>query len=135
MYQQMTVQEIYMWCDLGESVVSQTCDFSVFSLIEVVIWRGTFWWESHLNRSSGSKVMSNWWIFRTIENNRNSFLFLTISRNQCCRLPTDPPRSQHICMLCVLKVTWLFNKIKVECFYRILSSHLELLSQKGKTCQ
>ncbi len=49
-----------------------------------------------LNLSSGSKVMSNWRILRTIENNRNSFLFLAISHSQYCRLPTDPARSQHI---------------------------------------
>ncbi len=44
----------------------------------------------------GPVVMSNWRIFRTIENNRNSFLFLAISHNQCCRLPTDPARLHHI---------------------------------------
>ena len=49
----------------------------------------------HLNRSSGSKVMSNWRIHRTIENNWNSF-FLAVSHNQCCRLLTDPARSHHI---------------------------------------
>ena len=30
-----------------------------------------------------------------IENKRNAFLFLTVSHNQCSRLPTDPARSQH----------------------------------------
>ncbi len=56
-------------------------------------------WKPHLNRFSGSKVMSNWRVLRTIENNRNSFLFLAISHNQCCRLPTDPARSQQILLL------------------------------------
>ncbi len=37
-----------------------------------------------------------WRILRIKENNSNSFLFLAISHNQCCRLPTDPARSQHI---------------------------------------
>ena len=69
--------------------------FSVFYLTEKLIWRGTFCWKPHLNRASGSKVTSNWMILRTIENNRNSFLFLAMSHNQCCRLLTDPARSQH----------------------------------------
>ena len=53
-----------------------------------------------MNRSSGSEVMSNWRILRTTENNRNPFHFLAISHNQCCRLPTDPARSQHIYWNC-----------------------------------
>ncbi len=62
-----------MWCGLGKSVWSRTCDiFSlVFYLIEVLIWRGTFCWKPHLNRTSGSKVMSNWMILKS---KRNSFL-------------------------------------------------------------
>ncbi len=49
-----------MWCDLGESVGSRTCDiFSfLFVLIEVFITRGTFCWKPHLNRTSGSKVIA-----------------------------------------------------------------------------
>ncbi len=83
-----------MWCDLSGSVELAHVTFSVFYLIEVFTWRGTFCWKPHLNRSSGSKVISNWRVLRTIENNRNTFLFLAISH--CCRLPTDPARSQHI---------------------------------------
>ncbi len=56
--------------------------------------RYIFCLKPHFNRSSGSKVMSNWRILRTIENNRDSLLFLAISHHQCCRLPTDPARSQ-----------------------------------------
>ncbi len=87
-----------MWCDLAGSVGPSTCDiFSfLFYLIEVLTWRGTFCWKPHLNRSSGSKVMSIWRVLRTIENNRSSFLFPTISDNQCCWLPTDRTTSQHI---------------------------------------
>ena len=70
--------------------------FSVFYLIQVLIKRGTFSWKSHLNQTSGSKVMSNWRILRTTENRRNAFLFLAISHNQCSRLLTDSARSQHI---------------------------------------
>ncbi len=74
-----------MWCDLVGSVRTRTCDIFSF-LFEMITWRGTFWWKLHLNRSSSSKVMSNWRVLRTIENNRNSFLFLAISHNQCCQL-------------------------------------------------
>ena len=74
--------------------------FQFSYLIEVLIWRGTFCWKPHLNRSNGSEIMSNWRILRTIENNRNSFLFLAISHNQCCRLPTDPTRLPLICCTC-----------------------------------
>ncbi len=70
--------------------------FSDFYLIELLIWRGTFCWKPHLNRTSGSKVMSNWRILKTIENKRNSFLFLAISHNQCSWFPNDSARLQHI---------------------------------------
>ncbi len=68
--------------------------FSVFYSIEVLIWRGTCCWKPHLNRTSGSKVLSNWRILKTIENKRNS-PFLAISHNQCSRLLTDSARLQH----------------------------------------
>ncbi len=86
-----------MWCDLGKSVGTRTCD----------IFSSLFHWSAqlemyillkpHLNWSSGSKVMSNWRVLRTIENNTNSFVFLVISHNQCCRLPTYPARSKPMC--------------------------------------
>ncbi len=38
--------------------------------------------KMHLNWTSGSKVMSNWRILKTIKNKRNLFLFLAISHNQ-----------------------------------------------------
>ncbi len=109
--------EFCMWCDLGESVGSRTCD--IFSFLfdwEVLIRSGTFCWKRPLNRSSGSKVMSNWRILGTIENNRNAFLFLAISDNQWCRLQTDPNRSQHLLFCqpstCVSWITWKL----VPCF-------------------
>ncbi len=108
-----------IWCDLGESVRSCKCD--IFCLIDVLIRRGTFCWKPHLNRSSGSEVMSNWKILRTIENNRNSFLFLAISHNQWCRLPADPARSQHIMLQCSTNIMMMmfmtllvFNKRNKE---------------------
>ena len=64
-----------------------------FSIWLKCSWRGKCW-KPHLNRSGGSKVMSNWRILRTTENNTNSFLFLAISHNQCSRLPTDSAGSQ-----------------------------------------
>ena len=83
--------------------------FSVFYLIEMLIWRGIFCWKPHLNWISGSKVMSNWRILKTIENKRNPFLFLVISHNQCSRLQTDSTRSQHIygCSSASLYRLWL----------------------------
>ena len=69
--------------------------FSVSYFIELLNL-GTFCRKSHLNRTSGSKVMSNWRILKTIENKRNSFLFLALSHNQCSRLPNYSSRSQHI---------------------------------------
>ncbi len=54
--------------------------FSVFYLIEVLIWRGTFCRKPYLNQISDSKVMSNWMILKTIENKSNSFVFLFV----CC---------------------------------------------------
>ncbi len=77
--------------------------FSVFYLIEVLIWRGTFCWQPHL---SGPVVPKLWAILKDSLNNsknkRNWFLFLAISHNQCSWLPTDSARSQHIlcCQYC-----------------------------------
>ena len=104
----------YLWCDLGESVGSRTC--YVFYLIEVLIRRGTFCWKPHLNRTSGSKVINNWKILKTIENKWNAFLFLAVSYNQCSWLLTDPARSQHIWynvhvwLIGRLQVIKLFNR-------------------------
>ena len=89
---------VYMWCNQsrGISWKYSTCD--IFSFLfdwSPHLRGGTFCWKLHLNRSSGSKVMSNWRFLRTIENNRNSFLFLTVSHNHWCRLPNDPTRLQH----------------------------------------
>ena len=82
-----------MWCDLGESVRCCTCD--IFSFL--------FDWHAHLERYILLKtpLESVQWFqgyeqLKGFQNNRNSFLFLAISHNQCCRLPTDPARSQHI---------------------------------------
>ena len=44
---------------LGNQSEVKYVTFPVFYLIEVFIWRGTFCWKPHLNRTSGSKVMSN----------------------------------------------------------------------------
>ncbi len=62
--------QIHMWCNLGKSVGTQTCD--IFSFLDVLvdilpIWRGTFCWKPHLNGSSGSKVMSNGRIHNRIQ--------------------------------------------------------------------
>ncbi len=45
---------------------------------------------------------STWKIFKTIENQRNAFLSLAESHNQCSWLPTDPAWSQHICFIPIL---------------------------------
>ena len=101
-WRELRATHLYMWCVLGKSNQSELehVRFSVFYLVEVLIWRagGTFCWKPHLNRCSGFNVMSDWRVLRTIENNRNSFLFLAISHNQCSQPPTDSSRSQHICM-------------------------------------
>ncbi len=79
-----------------ESVGSRTCD--IFSFL--------FHWSDHLETHILLKTPldSVQWFqgyeqlksLRTIENNRNPYLLLAISRNQYGRLPTDPARSQHI---------------------------------------
>ncbi len=47
-----------MWCDLEESVGSRTCDIFSFLFIEFLVRRATFWWQPHLNRTSGSNVIA-----------------------------------------------------------------------------
>ncbi len=73
-----------MWCDLGESVGSRTCDIISF----------LFDWSPHQERYILLKISpesdewfqsySNWKIIKTIENKRNAFLFLAVS-------PIDAP--------------------------------------------
>ena len=87
--------KIIMWCDLGKSVWSRTCDIFSF-LLNLIAHLGTFCWKPHLNRSSGSKVMSNWRIRKTIKNKRNSLLCSGYISQWCSRLPTDSARLQHI---------------------------------------
>ncbi len=48
---------------------------------------------------------------RGSQNNRNSFLFLAISHNQCCRPPTDPARLQHNLRLSLKNFMFLFSKM------------------------
>ncbi len=62
-----------MWFNLGKSVWSQTCDISsfLFGWNIMLIWRENILMETH--QTSGSKVMSNWRILKTIENKRHSF--------------------------------------------------------------
>ena len=74
----------------GINQKSDLWHFQFFYLIEVL--RCTFCWKPCLNWSSGSKVISNWMILRTIENNRNSFLFwlcLTINTLDFWLIPLD----------------------------------------------
>ncbi len=85
-----------IWGNQSEVEHVTFSDFYLTELNKVLIWRGTSCWKPHLNQTSGSKVMSNWTILKTIENKRNSFLFLAISHYQCSQLLTDSARSQHI---------------------------------------
>ncbi len=48
--------------------------FSVFYLIEVLIWRGTFCWKPHLNGTRGYKVMSRQ--LKDSQNNRKQKKFI-----------------------------------------------------------
>ncbi len=86
-----------MWCDLGKSVWSWTCD--IFSFL--------FDWSSHLERyillktppelTRGSKVISNQRILKTIEKKSNSFLFwvyLTINTPNFWLIPLV--RNTHV---------------------------------------
>ncbi len=87
-----------------EISLNSNMTFPVFYLIGMLIWRGTFYWKPHLNRTSGSKVMSNWRIIRTIENKRNAFLFLVISHNQSsdwfCKIATHMKTLLEILIFC-----------------------------------
>ncbi len=92
------VYNVYMWYDVGKSVLSRTCD--IFSFL--------FDWSSHLERYILLKTPpeSDQWFqsykqLKESQNNRKQkkifISFLAISHNQCFRLSTDSPRSQHIC--------------------------------------
>ncbi len=60
---------------------------------EQSIRRGTFCWKHPPDQ--WFQIYSNWKIFKTIGNQRNAFLFLAVSYNQCPQLLTDFARSQH----------------------------------------
>ncbi len=83
-----------MWCDLylGESVGNWMWHFQ-FS-----IWLKCSLGEVHFaeNPTWISPLVSRLWAIEDSQNNRNLFFLLAISHNQCCRLPTDSTRSQHI---------------------------------------
>ena len=80
--------EGHLWCDLRESVGSSTCDIFSFP----------FDWNPHYERYILLKTPLELveWLqgyeqlkgLRTIENNRNAFLFLAVSHTQCCQLPS-----------------------------------------------
>ena len=80
---------------LGKSAWNRTCNIFSFLFDWVLIWKGTFHWKPHLIWTSGSKVLSNWRILKTIENKRNAFLLLAVSQNQCSRLPRLIPLSHN----------------------------------------
>ena len=103
----LTVSVQYVMQSRGISRKSNACD--IFNIL--------FDWGPHLERYILLKTTpesdqwfqsySNWKILKTIENKRNAFLFLALSHNRCCRLLTDPARSQHICDC----VQWNAHKI------------------------
>ncbi len=95
-----------MWCDLGESVRGRKCDI----FIQSSIWLKSSLGEVHFAQNPtriGPKLQQ----LKDSQNNRKQkkcipfsgcFFFLAVSHNQCCRLSTDPARSQHIFQYCKL---------------------------------
>ena len=98
-----------MWCNLS-SYVTRSREISLKSNIFSFLFDWSAHWERYillktpLNLTSGSKVMSNWRILKTIEHERNSFHFLAISRNQCPRLILLDYNT-YVLYVCVNRVT------------------------------
>ncbi len=80
-----------MWCNLGKSVWSRTCD--IFSFLFWLKCSFGSCCKPHLILISGSKVMNNWRIHKTIKTKINFVLFLSMSHNQCFWFSTDSARS------------------------------------------
>ena len=108
--------------------------------IEVLTWRGTVCWKTHLNRPSGSKVMRNWRAFRTIENNRNKlsffffWLYFTInaadsdwSRQIATQLSSFSRAKGRDLEICLKIETWFIKEIKIIQIYLFL-----FINVKGK---
>ncbi len=96
-----TLNVIPMSCTLGKKDTLINSAFLWSRLLIVFYFNGpwralfTFCWKPHLNRTSGSKVMSNWRILKTIEN-KKKFIPFSGCISQCSQLLTDSAWSQHI---------------------------------------
>ena len=75
-------------------------------------------------------------MIQTIENKRNTFLFMAVSHNQCSRLPTDPARSKHIIFVITLIQpvggTNEINRGRPKTSFQVYSSFALILGTK--TC-
>ena len=104
-----------MWCDLEESVGSWTCDIFSFLFAWSLIGRGTFCWKPPSELDQFFQSYSNWKILKTIENKRNAVLLVAVCRNQCCRLQTDPTRSQHTYTFALIYLYYIILCMHVTC--------------------
>ena len=89
------------------------------------VWLKCSFGELHFaeNPTWISPVVPRLWaiegFFKTKEKNRNLFLFLAVSHNQCCRLLTGPARSQHIRQVYFLE-TGIWEILNHVYFFKIL---------------
>ncbi len=131
---------IIMWCDLGKPAWNRPCDiyvtFSVFYLMKVLSWRGTFFWTPWI----GPVVPKLWAILKDSQNNRKQkkciSFFGYISQSTWSMLPISrliPLVSQHI--LCTLLERFLkcqrqllVNCTQTSAFVNVNEAKLHFLS-------
>ena len=95
----------YMWCDLGKSVWSRTCNIFSFLFDWSAHLERYMLLKTHLNRTSGSKVMSNWNILKTIANKKKKIPFSGyISQSMLLTFDWFRQITTHICCVVNTKI-------------------------------
>ena len=119
------IKGMNIWCDLGKSM-SNIWHFQ-FSIWRLKCSFGVvFCWKPHLNWASGSKVMSNWRIFKTKRNKKinSSFWLYDISKSM---LPTS---DWFHSIVAHISLIWWIQPLVIEEHW--LSSKFLLASSKAK---
>ena len=87
------IKRLHMWCDLGKSVGTRTCN--IFSFL--------FEWSAHLERYILLKTppeLVQWFQIneqlKDSQNRKRKEFFFIVLHNQCSHLATDSARSQRI---------------------------------------
>ena len=96
----------YLWYDVGKSVSSRTYDISSF-LFDWSAHSQTYVFAENLIWIPWFQRYCNWRILKTLKKTKEIHFFLTVSHNQCSRLPTDSARLQHKSVLNIIVMQFI----------------------------